>query len=578
MKDRLPIATLLHEALARTGYDAVLLAEFLGERKLANLNKLIDDARAMDASGLFTLGDFITQLSEFVARQPAEPLAATQPESIDAVRLMTIHQAKGLEFPVVVVPDLDRPRMTLGRSVAFTPQLGPMVRMTDLEATTGYDLFERAENEEDLAELVRLFYVATTRAKDYLILSAGLPAVGSSRGPWTELVYRRFDPATGAPRGDGPNFRGHPGTVRSMVGHGRENGTVPFDAPVRVTASEPAVSVEPQDKGAWRDIGKLIEEARQMAARGEGCVPEHLAPVPPDAAGRRQFSFSRLSGAMHARDFQRPSGGDEHEPPASIDPLGLGTLVHAVLAELGAGDCPNFRVSENGAVPLGAEPDLAAVVRRHAYRHLPDFQGDLAEPIDMLGRFLASPRWTAVTAAQEVHAELEFLLTWPSSVSPLPPGEGPGVRAPSSSAPGTAGPGVRGPGATDLGLGSSVLGLGVKASAATTDDRPPAFIQGFIDCLYRDGAGGWHLVDYKTNRVADDTIARVASVYEMQMLVYALAIERVLGIGPQEVVLHFLRTGQEHTFRWDDAARARAVELVDRAMQAALAAPAAGHD
>ena len=47
LKDRLPIAALIREALSRTGYDALLVAEFLGERKLANLRKLIDQARAL---------------------------------------------------------------------------------------------------------------------------------------------------------------------------------------------------------------------------------------------------------------------------------------------------------------------------------------------------------------------------------------------------------------------------------------------------------------------------------------------------------------------------------------------------
>ena len=124
-KDRLPIAELIGEAMARTGYDAVLLAEFLGERKLANLRKLIDQARSFDRSGIFTLADFITQLSEFVARQPDEPLAATHPESTDVVRLMTVHQSKGLEFPVVVVPDVDRKRRSSTASVAFTRGWGP---------------------------------------------------------------------------------------------------------------------------------------------------------------------------------------------------------------------------------------------------------------------------------------------------------------------------------------------------------------------------------------------------------------------------------------------------------------------
>ncbi len=70
MKDRLPVARLIAEAIDRTGYDAVLLAEFLGERKLANLYKLIDQARTFDQSGMFTLADFIAQLSELSQASP----------------------------------------------------------------------------------------------------------------------------------------------------------------------------------------------------------------------------------------------------------------------------------------------------------------------------------------------------------------------------------------------------------------------------------------------------------------------------------------------------------------------------
>ena len=51
-------------------------------------------------------------------------------------------------------------------AVAFTRELGPMFK--DKDATTGYDLFMMAENEEDLAEMKRLLYVATTRARDQL--------------------------------------------------------------------------------------------------------------------------------------------------------------------------------------------------------------------------------------------------------------------------------------------------------------------------------------------------------------------------------------------------------------------------
>ena len=59
---------------------------------------------------------------------------------------------------------------------------------------------------------------------------------------------------------------------------------------------------------------------------------------------------------------------------------------------------------------------------------------------------------------------------------------------------------------------------------------------------------------------------RVAEQYEMQMYVYAMAAERALGQPPAELVLHFLRPGIEHVFPWNDAARQRAIEMVNEAI------------
>ena len=144
-KDRLPIASLLNEAMALTGYDATLLGEFLGERKLANLRKLVEQARTFDRSGVLGLADFIVQLAEFVAKQPREPLAATHPEGANVVRLMTIHQAKGLEFPVVFVPDIDRTKHGEDESAVWHAELGPLVKLPraaeEEKSLSGLDLY-----------------------------------------------------------------------------------------------------------------------------------------------------------------------------------------------------------------------------------------------------------------------------------------------------------------------------------------------------------------------------------------------------------------------------------------------------
>jgi ATP-dependent helicase/nuclease subunit A len=485
MKDRLPVAQLIYEALDRTGYDALLLAEFLGERKLANLHKLIEQARSFDRAGIFMLSDFITQLSQFVARQPDEALAATHLESTDVVRLMSIHQSKGLEFPVVIVPDVGRPRRAIGPAAAFTAELGPLLKD---EATTGYDLMTMAENEEDLAELSRLLYVATTRAADYLILSAGVEEPGQACGPWMELLGKRFDLQSGKML-SGPGAR--PGPCLAVV-----------------TTSEPPIRSKPVDLRQRRDLLKIVQKARQMAADGQGRQSRYLGPVAPDAGARRQYSFSRLTGNLHAH----APGGDpspldaEAAPVRPLDARGLGTLVHAVLAE----------------VDFARPGDVAELVRSHADEQAIDGRGETTEAAELVGRFLASPRAAAMATAKRMYRELEFLLAWP-------------------------------PGGEEAG----------GAAAA-----PKRYLQGFIDCLYCDAEAEWRLVDYKTNRVTAETLAAVAGQYEMQMFVYALAIERILKRPPVELALCFLRPGLEYRFAWDATARARVRELVDRALPA----------
>src|SRR5207244_3702032 len=155
--------------------------EFLGDRKLANLWKLIDLARSFDRSGLFGMAEFIQRLGDLVRTQPREEQAATQPENADVVRLMTIHQAKGLEFPVVFVPDLAASSGPPRQPVAhWDARLGCVIRppADDPPPFPDYSqrLWNTAEDIEDWREDLRILYVACTRAEAYLVLSAALPA------------------------------------------------------------------------------------------------------------------------------------------------------------------------------------------------------------------------------------------------------------------------------------------------------------------------------------------------------------------------------------------------------------------
>jgi ATP-dependent helicase/nuclease subunit A len=198
LKDRLPIARLLATVFADSGYDAATQFEFLCDRKLANLWKLLDLARSFDRSTLFGLAEFIARLGDLVNAQPREEQAATLPESADVVRLMTIHQAKGLEFPIVFLPDLAAQGGDSRVPVAhWDGRLGCVARPPEDDPPPfpkfGPRLWRAGEEVADWREDLRTLYVACTRAEDYLVLSAALPADFSPASTWMLTLAERFD-------------------------------------------------------------------------------------------------------------------------------------------------------------------------------------------------------------------------------------------------------------------------------------------------------------------------------------------------------------------------------------------------
>ena len=213
-KDRVPMARLVARVLDESGFDGALVCEFLGDRKLANTRKIIRLARDFDRQGGFTLAEFVARLRADLENEPREEQAATTDEAGASIRLMSIHQAKGLEFPIVVLPDLARPSPSRSPLVACRPDLGLVVRPPHagpkpVDASNDSDernpvwrAYLTLERADDDQESLRLFYVAATRAHDALILSAGLgpdePLKATSIA--MRLLDERFDRRTGACR------------------------------------------------------------------------------------------------------------------------------------------------------------------------------------------------------------------------------------------------------------------------------------------------------------------------------------------------------------------------------------------
>ncbi len=197
-KDVLKPSEILEEAVEILDYEAYLALSDPLKKKTANLRKLIEASRTLDEAGL-SLREVISRLESF-GFDDVEP-ASVESEETDAVKVMTVHKAKGLEFPIVIVgetswsdppgspPFLFRRSGDGRRDLAFT--LLPREK-----AEEGTILFELAEEEKgrETEEEKRTLYVAATRAADLLAITLSNPSRRGAR-PWREMLSGLLAPS-----------------------------------------------------------------------------------------------------------------------------------------------------------------------------------------------------------------------------------------------------------------------------------------------------------------------------------------------------------------------------------------------
>jgi ATP-dependent helicase/nuclease subunit A len=150
-------------------------ASLHGEQAVANLRKIREMAESLADRPHLTLTGFVDLMMTRVSEQPDEAESALAEESLDAIRVLTIHKAKGLEFPVVILPGLHQ-----GSKI---PRKGPSIhhdwssRCYSLQmggrSNLGSVLVDMKMAAREEAEQRRLLYVGMTRARDLLVLSGG---------------------------------------------------------------------------------------------------------------------------------------------------------------------------------------------------------------------------------------------------------------------------------------------------------------------------------------------------------------------------------------------------------------------
>jgi ATP-dependent helicase/nuclease subunit A len=481
------LSELIERAIDHSGYREHVLALEWGERRLANVHKLLRLARGFEASEGRDLRGFLdhaARLQETTgARESDAPVEGVEP---DAVRLMSIHAAKGLEFPVVCVADLGRaPNVRQPEVLVDGERLGlSLLRLDGEKAQPALDYEQlaaerrQAESEEE----DRILYVAMTRARERLLLSG---AVEFERWPEQRqgaTMISWLGPALAA---EVPALA----SSASPPVHDLAVGA----AHVRLRLSSPASAGEVLDRGFMSVGAPPVPSYLRGPASLERASPPtaRMPPLPLEAPGAGRTStwsytsLSELERCGYRYYLERELGMSEvrrapRAPSArgALDARARGTLVHGLLETL------DFRSPR--------APSAEEVAVNASELGTPTSTEEGEEIARLIGAALAAAPAPRLAAAVRVRRESPF------------------------------------------------------AFALHSEQPGGPLITGVIDLLADESDGSCLLVDYKSDRVSpvEDLERLVEREYGVQRLVYALAVLRD-GAPRVEIVHWFLERPEE---------------------------------
>ncbi|MGE0479172.1 MAG: UvrD-helicase domain-containing protein [Phycisphaerae bacterium] len=486
------LPTLLRRILHESAYELFVRALPGGDQRVAVLRAFQRFADEFAATGQSGVAEFVEYLDALEQREldPTTPVTATT----DAVRVLTIHAAKGLEFPFVLLLNAGAAfnRQSQAEPVQFDIDGGLGLRFVDAElrtrvATPEHGLLSWRNQERELGEELRLLYVALTRAREKLLIVGHAPcdAWDRTRERWPAgrplpLLSRLASRShldwllmAAAARGLAPAAAAPTPTLLHVAVHDG-----PFDSPPPAPAVEvPAVdaSAAPFVWGAaddaWvRDALAGLDASRAAAAAG---LPAVLSVSALKQAARRESEADAVATLDHSDEpLALPAFA---APRASPDGRRRGTAVHRFLEHADLGRLETAEQIARQIDELGAARRLAPTDAALLPRDELAWWGATAEA-----------RWLAEHAAR-ARRETPFVYLLP---------------------------------------------------IAEASER--LLVRGVVDCLVLD-EDALTLIDYKTDRVGSDAaLAERVAAYSLQMQLYAAATSAIFARPVRAAWLVFL--------------------------------------
>ena len=488
-RDRMSFNELLDNIFSFSGFRAIYASDQKAARYLANLDKILEQAVEFEQAGFSSLADFGEALQNLIRSQIQESEAPVDFEDKTTVKIMTIHQAKGLEFPVVILPYLEqRLRPESYGKVIFDEIYGFAPPLTD-EDSPGFmqHIVRNRAHRKAVAELKRLFYVGCTRARDRLLMLGT-----AENGKIPEETPLRW--LTG-------NFDIDPGKITD--GMTNDGLIIHSDLPEKQKTGHQGLSRIPD---RIQDIRKALEAEDPAVSKTNRFLPPEDRPEGEIFSATQLMIFSRSPAEYFERyhlgyfasdyDFNLSSGKEEDAA------ILRGKLIHKYFEEY-----PEF--------------DLARTLSEYEITDSDIVRSLGIELQETIGRVRKSDQISGILSAKEFVNELSI-------------------------------------------------------TKKTGND----FLTGTIDRLYRNQAGDWEIIDYKTNRISHDDIEKISAEYRIQIEVYALLLA---GLYPGQecyrVNLYFTHIDILRSFDFDvedlDRSERRLQEIIDGIRQLDPYMPAA---